>query len=299
MSQKGSLPSKWKEAEVRPIFKKGNKSTPGNYRPVSLTAIICKVFEKFIRDAMYNHLTSNKLLSEDQFGFCTGRSCALQLLVTINDWLGCLDNKVPIDAAYLDFRKAFDSVPHKRLLTKLKGYGIKGNVLLWVEDFLKDRTQYVSINGKSSERAPVTSGVPQGSVLGPTLFIYFINDLPEEVKCNLKIFADDTKAYTQINSTEDKLLLQSCIDKLVGWTDKWLLKFNSDKCKILHIGKNNPNYDYTISHDTVTKGLETTVCEKDLGIHVDNLLNFDDHISLTLKKARSISAMLLRNISFK
>ena len=148
---------------------------------------------------------SDTLLSEDQFGFCQGRSCSLQLLVTINDWLGCLDSKVPVDAAYLDFKKAFDSVPHKRLLTKLKGYGINGKVLGWVEDFLKNRMQYVSINGKSSEKSPVTSGVPQGSVLGPTLFIYFINDLPDEVKCNLKIFADDTKAYSVINSVQDQI----------------------------------------------------------------------------------------------
>tara|TARA_B110001454_G_scaffold210883_1_gene225906 strand:- start:49 stop:1224 length:1176 start_codon:yes stop_codon:yes gene_type:complete len=219
--------------------------------------------------------------------------------VTINDWLGSLDNKVPVDAAYLDFRKAFDSVPHKRLLTKLKGYGINGRVLCWVEDFLKNRTQYVSINGKSSEKSPVTSGVPQGSVLGPTLFIYFINDLPEKVKCNLKIFADDTKAYREINSIEDQIFLQECIDELVEWTNKWLLKFNSDKCKILHLGKTNPNYSYSINHDEVSKVLEVTVCEKDLGIHVDRLLNFNDHITITVKKARSIAAMLIRNISFK
>ena len=95
-----------------------------------------------------------------------------------------------------------------------------GKVLDWVEDFLKNRVQYVSINGKSSEKSPVTSGVPQGSVLGPTLFIYFINDLPDKVKCNLKIFADDTKAYREINSFEDKLFLQECIDELVEWTNK-------------------------------------------------------------------------------
>ena len=207
----GRLPSSWKEAEVRPIFKKGNKSTPGNYRPVSLTSIVCKLFEKCVRDALYKHMIDNNILSNDQFGFCQGRSCALQLLVTINDWLESLDNKIPVNAAYLDFKKAFDSVPHKRLLSKIKGYGIEGKALKWVEEFLKDRKQFVCINGNASEKSPVTSGVPQGSVLGPTLFIYFINDLPNEVKCKLKIFADDTKAYAEVRSTDDQVFLQESI----------------------------------------------------------------------------------------
>ena len=189
--QTGKIPDKWKVAEVRPIFKKGNKTQPGNYRPVSLTSIVCKVFEGFVRNVIMSHLIDNNLLAPEQYGFCGGRSCTTQLLNTINDWLSFLDNNIPVDAVYLDFRKAFDTVPHERLISKLSGYGIQGNLLQWIRDFLCDRTQYVTINNNSSNTIPVSSGVPQGSVLGPTLFIYFINDMSDVVATLLKIFADD------------------------------------------------------------------------------------------------------------
>ena len=246
--KEGKIPTRWKEAEVRPIFKKGKKTAPGNYRPVSLTSVMCKVLEGFIRHAMYDHLVSNNLLAKEQFGFCKGRTCVSQLLVTLSEWLSDLDNKVPVDAAYLDFRKAFDSVPHERLMTKLKGYGITGNIFNWVKDFLSDRTQYVSINGVRSEKGLVTSGVPQGSVLGPTLFIYFINDLPTVTSCPNKIFADDTKAHKGIKTMDDNELLQNAINAMVDWSLKWQLGFNGDKCAMLHIGRNNPMHKYKIRH---------------------------------------------------
>ena len=295
----GKLPSQWKVAEVRPIFKKGNKTSPGNYRPVSLTPIICKIFEKFIKDSIFKHLTVNNLLSDDQYGFCGGPSCTTQLLNTINDWFSYLDKNIPVDAVYLDFRKAFDTVPHERLLNKLHGYGVRGQLLDWIRDFLKDRSQYVTINDKSSSKIPVTSGVPQGSVLGPTLFIYFINDLPSLITIFIKIFADDTKAYLPILSNADRIILQKTIDDMVHWSKIWQLHFNGSKCKVLHLGKNNPCYKYTIEDDNVIKDLEVTVLEKDLGVHVDPLLSFENHISITVKKVRSLSGLIIRSFSFK
>ena len=295
----GKLPDKWKLAEVRPIFKKGDKTEPGNYRPVSLTSIVCKLYEGFIRDKLFEHLTVNGLLSEEQYGFCGGRSCTTQLLNTLNDWLYYLDNHIPVDAVYLDFRKAFDTVPHERLLKKLYGYGIRGHILQWIRDFLTNRYQYVSINDNNSCLSEVSSGVPQGSVLGPTLFIYFINDLPDVVSTFLKIFADDTKAYQPINSITDKNKLQDTINKLYEWSEKWLLKFNGSKCKVLHLGKNNPQYEYTIQDGDTIKTLEVTNSEKDLGVYMDPLLNFDIHIANVIKKARRLTGLIVRSITYK
>ena len=295
----GKLPSKWKLAEVRPIFKKGNKNKPGNYRPVSLTSVVCKILEGFVRDALFKHLINNNLLSNDQYGFCTGRSCMTQLLVTINYWMESLDNKIPVDAVYLDFSKAFDTVPHKRLITKLEGYGVTGSILKWIEDFLKDREQYVSINDVKSCRLPVTSGVPQGSVLGPTLFIYYINDLPDITTTQTKIFADDTKVFTEINSEDDKNKLQKCLDDMMKWTEDWLLTFNKEKCHVMHLGKNNPNYDYFMGDNNNVLKLSTTESEKDLGVFVDPLLNFENHITECTNKARKMSYLIIKTISNK
>ena len=295
----GKIPSIWKVAEVVPIFKKGSKCDPGNYRPVSLTSIVCKVFEGFIRNAIYNHLISNKLLSDHQFGFCSGRSCVTNLLVTLNNWIHKLDNNIPLDAFYLDFSKAFDTVPHKRLINKLSAYGIQGNLLRWIEDFLSDRSQYVKINNNMSSLLNVSSGVPQGSVLGPVLFIYFINDLPNLSLCPTKIFADDTKLYNEVQSEQDQLILQNSINNMFSWTKVWLLKFNKSKCKVLHLGKNNPNFEYYIGEGTEKIKLLPDNSEKDLGVYVDPQLNFEIHINETIKKCRSKSAMILKNITFK
>ena len=297
--KEGKVPDVWKKAEVKPIFKKGKRSSPGNYRPVSLTPVICKIFEGFIRDALYKHLINNKLLSNHQFGFCPGRSCTSQLLVTLQQWFQFLDENIAMDAFYMDFKKAFDTVPHERLLLKLRGYGIRGNMLNWIRDFLSGREQYVNVNGSRSSTVPVTSGVPQGSVLGPTLFIYFINDLPEMTDTPTTIFADDTKAYYRAKTDQDQVKNQSCIDDMVRWTLIWLLGFNLDKCGVLHVGKNNPLFKYTLGFGEDKIDLNTSQCEKDLGVYVDPLLNFEKHYEETIKKARNLSYLVMRSITFK
>ena len=296
----GNIPSDWKIAEVRPIFKKGDKTQPGNYRPVSLTSVCCKLMETFIKNALYKHLIDNNILSKEQFGFVSGRNTVTQLLVTINDWMQNLDENIDVDAAYMDFRKAFDTVPHQRLLTKLKNYNINGPILSWITSFLNNRSQFVKINNSVSESLTVTSGVPQGSVLGPTLFIYFINDLPNVVQnSSIKIFADDTKVYNSVNNPENVNHLQNAIDNLYQWTQTWLLKFNKEKCKILHLGKNNEKNKYFIGQNNERITLDETDLEKDLGIFIDPNLNFKKHIKNTVKKASFSSYKILKNFSFK
>ena len=296
----GTIPNNWKNAEVRPIFKKGDKSNPGNYRPVSLTSVICKVFETFIKKALYDHLIDNNLLSKHQYGFVSGRSTITQLLVTLNDWLLSFDNDVHVDAAYMDFRKAFDTVPHQRLINKLKGYNINGPILKWIISFLTERSQFVKINSSCSSKLSVSSGVPQGSVLGPTLFIYFINDLPETTQnTHMKIFADDTKVYNEIKEHRNVEQLQCAIDSMFDWTQKWLLKFNKEKCKILHLGRNNPPNKYFIGKGDQRIPLEVTELEKDLGVHVDPDLNFKNHVKTIVKKASFSSYKILKNFTFR
>ena len=291
----GKLPKEWKIAEVKPIFKKGDRHAPGNYRPVSLTSVVCKVMEGIIRDTLNSHLIDKNLISNAQYGFTKGRSCTTQLLSTFFDWMTNLDNGIPTDAIYLDLQKAFDTVPHKRLLLKLQGYGIRGNIWLWIKDFLKERLQYVKVGNSTSNTAQVTSGVPQGSVLGPTLFVYYINDMAEIIDCLIKIFADDTKLYHAVDTSESAIKLQENINRLTVWANDWQLKFNENKCKVLHLGKNNNHYDYTMNG---TK-LEETRAEKDLGVYVDPDVSFEAHINETVKKANRITGMIVGNITCK
>lgn len=170
-----------------------------------------------------SHCTDNNVFSESQFGFRERRGCVLQLLKVFNDWSLAVDSGLSVDTIYLDLQKAFDTVPHKRLLLKLKKIGVAGNVLKWIENFLSDRKQRVTINGAKSDWTNVTSGVPQGSVLGPLLFIIYINDLPNNVKAHCKLFADDAKLYKEIAGIKDFKDIQEDLYELCRWTIKWLL----------------------------------------------------------------------------
>ena len=189
------------------------------------------------------HCIDNNIFSDSQYVFRNRRGCTLQLLNYLDGWTKAIDNGLPVDTLYLDLQKAFDSVSHKRLIIKSDRLGITGNLLRWIKNFLSERKQRVVLNGISSDWTDVISGVPQGSVLGPILFILYVNDLPDKVKSYCEIFADDTKVYKEINNLKDYEDLQDDIFELCRWTTKWLLFFNSNKCKVLHIGNNNPRFD--------------------------------------------------------
>ena len=210
-------------------------------------------------------------------------------------WTQILDEQGGcLDAIYLDFSKAFDSVPHQRLLNKLRTYGINGNILSWCESFLTGRRQRVVINSVASDWSDVLSGVPQGSVLGPLLFLLFINDMPDVVHNVIALFADDAKLFSSIRSDSDMLRLRHDIYNLTEWSDKWQLQFNIGKCKSLHLGHNNKRDDYFMRVGI----LEKVEVEKDLGVHVDEKLSFKQHIEYEISKANQILGLIRRSFDY-
>ena len=286
----GETPADWRRANVTPIFKKGDRTDPANYRPVSLTSQVCKVLESIVRDQMLEHLEVNGLLSDKQHGFRKGRSCLTNLLTTLEEWTKIIDERDNcVDVAYLDFRKAFDLVSHKHLLLKLQKHGINGQIGNWIKAFLENRKQKVVIRGHESDELDVLSGVPQGSVLGPLLFLIFINDLPKCTECPVCLFADDSKIYCKVprgNKVLPELegsqeVLQKDLDELYNWADKWKMSFNVNKCKIMHLGYDNGKHEYNLNGTTL---LETTE-EKDLGVLIDNKLKFSSIIKSIVAKA--------------
>lgn len=293
----GVIPNDWKKANVSPIFKKGSRNHASNYRPISLTSIICKLMETFVKQKLLAHLTEHNLLSSKQHGFISGRSTTTQLLTYLDKCLEWIVDGEVVDSIYLDFAKAFDTVPHRRLLEKLRSYGIRDELLNWISAFLCDRTQVVVVNGEESILGHVLSGIPQGSVLGPILFVIYINDILENINADGLLFADDTKIFKTIMSREDALSLQTDIDLLEQWSRTWLLTFNPDKCHILTLGKFE-NIRYSHRYSIYGNEMEHVFSEKDLGVVIDSALSFEDHISEKIKKANSIMGLIRRSFSY-
>ena len=289
---KKKVPDEWKTAVITAIYKKGPKSDPGNYRPVSLTCIVCKILESIVYDSILNHLLNNNLLTKSQYGFICRRSASLQLLTVMEIWCNILDNDGTIDDVNMDFSKAFDSVPHKRLLSKVKSYGITGDVHAFIQDFLTNRKQKVQVNDSSSDWSDVISGVPQGSVIASLLFVIYINDLPEKIKSAIFLFADDCKFFRQVDSEEDTDIMQEDLNTLHDWSNKWLLKFHPDKCVTLRISLNRDPGEHTYYlGDKALKNVDET---KDLGILVDTKLKFQNHTSVKVNKANQMWGTIKR-----
>nr|VZI33590.1 unnamed protein product [Spirometra erinaceieuropaei] len=232
----GRLPADWKSARITPLHKGGSKASANNYRPISLTSICCKLMEKIIKRELMRFLEQHNLLSDAKHGFRSGRSCVTNLLNCLERWTRSVDEGNALHVVYIDFKKAFDSVPHQRLLHKLSRTGVRGNLLKWIQSFLLDRCQTVHVGGQKSTEVAVERGVPQGSVLGPTLFIIYVNDCVSELDCGVAMFADDIKLWSVIRTADDEEHLQANLNRLQQWSKAWLLPFNEKKCNILRVG---------------------------------------------------------------
>ena len=280
----------WLKAVITALHKNGIRSSPENYRPISITSVISNLMESIVRDSIVSHMMSHNLLNDDQHGFVPGRDCTTQLLICMEDWNNMIETGEALDIIYTDFPKAFDSVAHVRLLRKLESIGIKGDLLNWAKSFLL-RTQCVNVDGITSKWKEVVSGIPQGSVLSPLHFVIFINDMPDVVKFNIyKLFADDCKLYGTVNTAAGNQL-QIDLPKLEEWSTKWQLPFNATKCKVMHFGYHNPQQTYHLNNHAIKSSHK----EKDLVVVIDDTLKFHDHTAKAVKKANQVLGVLKKS----
>ena len=288
----GIVHLEWKEANIIPLFKKGSRNKSVNYRPVSLTSVICKLLEAIIRDHMMDYLVKHKLINASQHGFLKARSCLTNLLCFIEEITKWMDEGSSVDVIYLDFQKAFDKVPHQRLI--LKAHGMGNSIINWIEQWITDRRQRVVVDGEASSWKSVLIGVPQGSVLGHILFLVYIGDLEEGVTGKILKLADDTKLFRQIKKIGEKKL-QDDIDKLVRWSDKWQMLFNFGKYKCLHTGPGNTGLNYEMGETILSK----TVKEKDLGVSMNDNMKVSEQCRIAASKGNQVLGMIRRNIIYK
>ena len=253
-----SIPDDWKDAKISAISKNRNKKLASNYRPISLTSIVWKCMEKIVRNHITSYMKENGLFSSKQYGFIYGRSTVLQLITILDTWTYEIDRGHHTNVIYMDFKKAFDIVPHKRQISKLNSLNIRKEIANWIEAFISNRRQKVAVNGKESNWHDVTSGIPQGTVLGPLLFVLYINDLPDLTQSDTFLFADDIKIFRSIINTNDQDILQQDIATIEKCSHDWMLTLHPDKCTQMEIGKNNVGENqYYTTMNNVTKTIDT------------------------------------------
>jgi hypothetical protein len=290
----GYVPTQWRTADVSPIFKKGEKYDPANYRPVSLTAVTSKCLEHIVAKQIMSHMEDNGILTDSQHGFRAKRSCESQILNFTQEITTGIAEGQQYDVNVMDFSKAFDRVPHARLLRKADFYGIQGQTHQWLRSFLESRSQRVLVDGEASDRCDVVSGVPQGTVLGPVLFLLFINDLPDTINSPCKLFADDLVVYRVIKGEADSVALQQDMDLLADWESRWGMKFHPDKCESMTLTrKRSPlQSTYSLRGHPLTKVNQA----KYLGVTIASNLDWKTHINSSVSKANRSLGFLKRNL---
>ena len=298
----GKIPKLWKIGSIVPVFKKGDKSNVENYRPISLTCLPMKIFEYCIRDLLMSKCSN--YIDPRQHGFLPEKSCTTQMLPFISKLSSSLNSKSRTDVVYFDFAKAFDSVNHDLILQKLKtNYGVDGLLLQFIRNYLKDREQHVIIGGERSDALSVQSGVPQGSILGPLLFVLFINDIFKVIGegTSIALYADDTKIWREILCDEDQIILQRDIDSLHKWSIENMMKFHPGKCKVLAVTNKRRTYDlpfyehmYTLDNNI----LDYADSETDLGVVINGKLNWTAHCRNLASKANQRLGLIRRTCHF-
>ena len=288
----GSIPELWKKAIVIPIYKKGKKSLATNYRPISLTSVICRLLERIIHSQMLSHLLLNLIISSAQHGFVQRRSTQTQQITFMEKLTSLYDNHTQTEIIYLDFSKAFDKVSHLKLLHVLHHFKIHHSIVTWIANYLTGGTQVTMVDSSSSDRVPVPSGVPQGSVLGPLLFITYLQDLINKINTYCKnttvyAFADDIKLLST-----DPGDLQRALHIVGSWTSNWQLMLNADKSEHFTIRNKVPRHFY-INHQIIPKVNQV----RDLGVVISDNLTWHSYIHKIRSKSNTLSHIILRTFS--
>ena len=286
----GSVPAEWKVSNIIPIPKGGQKNEVSNYRPISLLPIVSKVLERCIYDQLINNVSSE--LHKVQYGFLRGKSTTSQLLKVLHEFGESLDKRIQTDVLYLDFAKA-NRIDHQLLLKELSNFGVCGNLLSWFHNNLTDRYQKVTILGKTSRSIPVLSGVPQGTIFGPLLFLVYVNDLPEmSTTSSVALFADDTNCYHAIRTTDDVKALQCDLDGISQWCRTWRMNLNETKCGVLRVTRNLKPVQSSYHLNNDNSANSTVICkrlvQKDLGVLITADLKWNQQVSAVCAKANSM-----------